>query len=106
MQVPSRVKNVEALAKASSRFQLLAEPRVREATSCYGNSVPESVISPVRQHHPGPCMVEPSGRGGVHKCSVAGIPLHDSLECAAVCEAGVTDSWAADQDLSSFQSMN
>ncbi|XP_064004663.1 sperm microtubule associated protein 2-like [Pogoniulus pusillus] len=46
-EVPARVTNAEALAKASLRLQLLAEPPVREATSCYGNSVPESVISPV-----------------------------------------------------------
>ncbi|KAM7112473.1 sperm microtubule associated protein 2-like isoform 2-T2 [Ciconia maguari] len=41
------VTNVAALARASSRLQCLAEPRVRKVTCCYEHSFPESVIRPV-----------------------------------------------------------
>ncbi|XP_010294366.1 PREDICTED: testicular haploid expressed gene protein-like, partial [Phaethon lepturus] len=46
-EVPTQVKNVTALARASSRLQHLAEPRVKEVTCCYEHSFPESVIRPV-----------------------------------------------------------
>ncbi|KAM7112474.1 sperm microtubule associated protein 2-like isoform 3-T3 [Ciconia maguari] len=46
-EVPTQVTNVAALARASSRLQCLAEPRVRKVTCCYEHSFPESVIRPV-----------------------------------------------------------
>ncbi|XP_076193653.1 sperm microtubule associated protein 2-like [Aptenodytes patagonicus] len=46
-EVPTQVTNVAALARASSRLQRLAEPRVRKVTCCYKHSFPESVIRPV-----------------------------------------------------------
>ncbi|XP_040981196.1 testicular haploid expressed gene protein-like isoform X1 [Aquila chrysaetos chrysaetos] len=46
-EVPTKVTNAAALARASSRLQRLAEPRVRKVTSCYECSFPESVIRPV-----------------------------------------------------------
>ncbi|CAN0058903.1 unnamed protein product [Bubo scandiacus] len=46
-EVPTRVTNAAALARASSRLQRLAEPRVREVTCCYECSFLESVIRPV-----------------------------------------------------------
>ncbi|XP_026703645.1 testicular haploid expressed gene protein-like isoform X1 [Athene cunicularia] len=46
-EVPTRVTNAAALARASSRLQRLAEPRVREMTCCYECSFLESVIRPV-----------------------------------------------------------
>ncbi|XP_009949179.1 PREDICTED: testicular haploid expressed gene protein, partial [Leptosomus discolor] len=46
-EVPTRVTNVAALARASSRLQRLAEPRVRKVTHCYEHGFPESVIRPV-----------------------------------------------------------
>ncbi|XP_008946467.1 PREDICTED: ADP-ribosylation factor-like protein 9, partial [Merops nubicus] len=45
-EVPAPVTNV-ALARASSRLEHLAEPRVRKVTCCYEHSSPESVIRPV-----------------------------------------------------------
>ncbi|KAM6071949.1 sperm microtubule associated protein 2-like [Theristicus caerulescens] len=46
-EVPTQVTNAVASARASSRLQHLAEPRVREVTCCYEHSFPESVICPV-----------------------------------------------------------
>ncbi|XP_009976118.1 PREDICTED: testicular haploid expressed gene protein-like, partial [Tauraco erythrolophus] len=46
-EVPTRVTNVAASARASSRLQRLAEPRVREVTCFYEDSFLESVIRPV-----------------------------------------------------------
>ncbi|XP_067993422.1 sperm microtubule associated protein 2-like [Melanerpes formicivorus] len=46
-EVPTQVTNAAALAKASSRLQLLAKPRVREVNCCYENICPESVIRPL-----------------------------------------------------------
>ncbi|XP_075607768.1 sperm microtubule associated protein 2-like isoform X1 [Balearica regulorum gibbericeps] len=62
-EVPTQVTNVVAMARASSRLQRLAEPRVRKVTCCYELSFPESVIHPVRQHRPGPCTAGMLGRG-------------------------------------------
>ncbi|XP_075276234.1 sperm microtubule associated protein 2-like isoform X2 [Opisthocomus hoazin] len=46
-EVPTRVANIAALARAPSRLQRLAEPRVRKVTCCYEHSFPEAVIRPV-----------------------------------------------------------
>ncbi|XP_009579075.1 PREDICTED: testicular haploid expressed gene protein-like, partial [Fulmarus glacialis] len=46
-EVPTQVTNVAAVARASSRLQHLAEPRVRKVTCCYDHGFPESVIRPV-----------------------------------------------------------
>nr|XP_009479922.1 PREDICTED: testicular haploid expressed gene protein-like [Pelecanus crispus] len=46
-EVPTRVTNVAALARASSRLQRLAEPRIRKVTCFYEHSFLESVIHPV-----------------------------------------------------------
>lgn len=63
MQVPTRVANFPALARASSRLQHLAVPRVKKETYCYKHSFLESVIRPVRQCHPGACTGGTLGRG-------------------------------------------
>ncbi|XP_009994272.1 PREDICTED: ADP-ribosylation factor-like protein 9 [Chaetura pelagica] len=46
-EVPTQVTHAAISARASSRLQCLAEPRVRKVTCCYDNSFPESVIRPV-----------------------------------------------------------
>ncbi|XP_010083748.1 PREDICTED: testicular haploid expressed gene protein, partial [Pterocles gutturalis] len=46
-EVPTQVTAV--VARASSRLQRLAEPRVREVTCCYEYGFPESVIRPVSE---------------------------------------------------------
>ncbi|KAM6400745.1 sperm microtubule associated protein 2-like [Pluvialis apricaria] len=46
-EVPTQVTNVAALARASSRLQRLAEPRIRKVTCCYEHSFLESAIRPV-----------------------------------------------------------
>ncbi|KAM6362539.1 sperm microtubule associated protein 2-like isoform 1-T1 [Alca torda] len=46
-EVPTQVTTVAILARASSRLQCLAEPRVRKVTCCYELGFPESVIRPV-----------------------------------------------------------
>ncbi|XP_035746287.1 testicular haploid expressed gene protein-like [Egretta garzetta] len=46
-EVPTQVTNLAVLARASSRLQRLAEPRVRKVTCCYERGFLESVIRPV-----------------------------------------------------------
>ncbi|XP_074003675.1 sperm microtubule associated protein 2-like [Numenius arquata] len=46
-EVPTQMTTAAALARASSRLQCLAEPRVRKVNCCYEHSFPESVICPV-----------------------------------------------------------
>lgn len=99
MQVPTQVTNLAVLARASSRLQRLAEPRVRKVTCCYERGFLESVIRPVRQHHPGPRVAGKLGRGEGAGCPVTGGSLHGSSGCAAVPEADVTASWAGEQDV-------
>ncbi|XP_053921212.1 testicular haploid expressed gene protein-like isoform X2 [Cuculus canorus] len=46
-ELPTKVTNAAALARASSRIQHLAEPRIRKITYLYENIFLESVIRPV-----------------------------------------------------------